>query len=82
MKKLTGLDEAIMGMVSAMIEGERINTLVYSGNKIHDILQKRDGMERGEALDFIDFNIEGMYIGKDTPLIMWELPDDWEELDL
>jgi hypothetical protein len=82
MKKLTGLDEAIMGMVSAMIEGERINTLVYSGNKIHDILQKRDGMEWDEALDFIDFNIEGMYIGKDTPLVMWDLPYDWEERDL
>jgi hypothetical protein len=82
MKKLDGLDEAIMGMVSAMIEGERINTLVYSGNKIHDILQKRDGMEWDEALDFIDFNIEGMYIGKDTPLVMWDLPYDWEEMDL
>lgn len=82
MKKLTGLDEAIMGMVSAMIEGERINTLVYSGNKIHDILQKRDGMGWDEALDFIDFNIEGMYIGKDTPLVMWDLPYDWEERDL
>ncbi len=82
MKKLTGLDEAIMGMVSAMIEGERINTLVYSGNKIHDILQKRDGMSWDEALDFIDFNIEGMYIGKDTPLVMWDLPYDWEERDL
>ncbi len=82
MKKLTGLDEAIMGMVSAMIEGERVNTLVYSGNKIHDILQKRDGMEWDEALDFIDFNIEGMYIGKDTPLVMWDLPYDWEERDL
>jgi hypothetical protein len=44
MKKLTGLDEAIMGMVSAMIEGERINTLVYSGNKIHDILYEADIM--------------------------------------
>lgn len=82
MKKLTGLDEAIMGMVSAMIEGERVNTLVYSGNKIHDILQKRDGMEWDEALDFIDFNIEGMYIGKDTPLVMWDLPYDWEEREL
>ena len=82
MKKLDGLDEAIMGMVSAMIEGERVNTLVYSGNKIHDILQKRDGMVWDDALDFIDFNIEGMYIGKDTPLVMWDLPDDWEEMDL
>jgi hypothetical protein len=82
MKKLTGLDEAIMGMVSAMIEGERVNTLVYSGNKIHAILQARDGMEWDEALDFIDFNIEGMYIGKDTPLLVWDLPDDWEALDL
>lgn len=79
MKKLDGLDEAILGMVSAMVEGERVNTLVYSGNKIHNILQARDGMEWDEALDFIDFNIEGMYIGKDTPLIVWELPDNWEE---
>jgi hypothetical protein len=79
MKKLDGLDEAILGMVSAMVEGERVNTLVYSGNKIHNILQVRDGMEWDEALDFIDFNIEGMYIGKDTPLLVWDLPDNWEE---
>jgi hypothetical protein len=39
-------------------------------------------MEWDEALDFIDFNIEGMYIGKDTPLLVWDLPDDWEEQDL
>ena len=82
MKKLTGLDEAILGMAAVPVDGERINTLVYSGDKIHAILQERDGMLWDDALDFIDFNIEGMYIGKDTPLLVWDLPEDWQEQDL
>ena len=82
MKKLTGLDEAILGMAAVPVDGKRINTLVYSGDKIHAILQERDGMLWDDALDFIDFNIEGMYIGKDTPLLVWDLPEDWQEQDL
>jgi glutaredoxin 2 len=53
---------------------------VYSGDKIVSILIKRDGMTRDEALDFIDFNIDNAYIGKDTPLLVWPVIDEEYEL--
>jgi hypothetical protein len=40
----------------------------------------RDGMTRDEALEFVDFNIEGAYTGNDTPLLVWPVID--EEYDL
>jgi hypothetical protein len=41
---------------------------------------ERDGMEWDDAMDFIDFNIDNTYIGKDTPLLVWPVID--EEYDL
>lgn len=82
MKKWDGFDKAILGATLTWQEGERVTVLVYEGDRLAKILKERDGMGWDEALDFIDFNLEGGYIGKDTPLILWELPVDWEELDL
>jgi len=82
MKKWAGFDDAIRGMAAIPSTTGKVNALVYSGHKIHAILQERDGMSWDDALEYIDFNIEGAYIGEDTPLVMWDLPDDWEEMDL
>ena len=78
MKKWDGLDEAIMGMVLTYQDGERVPVVVYSGDKIISILMKRDGMEWDDAMDFVDFNIEGAYTGKDTPMLMWPTLEDDE----
>jgi hypothetical protein len=32
----------------------------------------RDGMSEEEANEYILFNIEGAYIGKDTPVLVWQ----------
>jgi hypothetical protein len=40
----------------------------------------RDGMTAEEAREYIEFNIEGAYMGPDTPILVW--PDDcWEDYD-
>jgi hypothetical protein len=36
----------------------------------------RDGMSQDDAIEYINFNIENAYIGKDTPVIVWEYIDE------
>ena len=78
MKRWTDLDNAIIGTTMTYQEGERVAVFVYSGDKIISILMERDGMEWDDAMDFVDFNIEGAYTGKDTPLILWPILEDDE----
>jgi hypothetical protein len=39
-----------------------------------------DSMDVNEALEYIEFNIEGAYVGPHTPIILWECTlEDIEE---
>lgn len=78
MKRWHDLDKAILGTTLTYHEGERVPVFVYSGEKIVSILMERDSMEWDEAMDFIDFNIDCAYTGKDTPLLMWPIIDEEE----
>jgi len=58
--------------------GTRISVLVYDAEAIRNTLMERDNMEADEAREYIEFNIEGAYMGPDTPILVW--PDDlWDE---
>ena len=72
MKKWDGFDSAIIGTASVWNGNERVEVLVYDIYKMVEQLMLRDSMNVDEALEYIDFNIEGTYIGKDTPIIVWE----------
>ena len=74
---LDGYNEAILGVANVWQNGERIETLVYSAESICTILMDRDGMTEEEAIEFIGFNIEGLYAGTDTPILVW--PKDYED---
>ena len=83
MLKITGHDDAILG--PAMIWGVdkkgggiRISVLVYDAEAIRATLIHRDGMDPDEAREYIEFNIEGAYMGPDTPILVW-LEDLWDE---
>ena len=80
MKRWSDLDKAILGTTLTYQDGKRVPVFVYSGEEIISILMDRDGMTRDEALEFVDFNIEGAYTGNDTPLLVWPVID--EEYDL
>ena len=57
------------GLDAAVIE-QRGSRLVYSEEKIIDILMERDGMTREEAIEFIDYNIVGLVDGmRNGPII-------------
>ena len=64
-------DEAIIGYVT--ISDKCI--AVYDRQKCVDILVKRDKMSRGEAEEFMLYNVEGAYIGENTPAFLTRVED-------
>ena len=76
MIKYDGYDEAIIGPALVWRDKQRVDVLVYDAEKIREILM-RDGMDAEEAREYIEFNIEGGYIGIETPVLVW--PNDlWD----
>ena len=60
-----GFDEAVIGV---SYEINRPVRLVYSMSKCLDILLKRDNITYEEAQEFFSFNVEGAYVGEQTPI--------------
>ena len=78
MLKINGYDDAIMGPAYIWRDQNVVGVLVYDAEKIRSTLVQRDGMTPEEAREFIEFNIEGAYMGEHTPVLVW--PDDsWGE---
>jgi len=65
--KLDGLDDAILGIVEEFGNGPRI---LYSKNKILNILSERDGMTWSESEEFYDYNILGLYASDQNPVFL------------
>jgi hypothetical protein len=61
------MDVAIVGLVS---DAGRQQVVCYDRDKVIEVLMERDGMERDEAGEFFDFNIEGAYVGPETPMFI------------
>jgi hypothetical protein len=64
---LTGLEEAIVGIVEEFGNGRRI---LYSRSKILNILQERDLMTIGEAEEFYDYNILGLHASNQNAVFL------------
>jgi len=64
---LDGLEDAIIGVVEEFGNGRRV---LYSVDKIINILMERDGMDRSEAEEFYDFNILGLHAGEQNPVFL------------
>jgi|LauGreDrversion4_2_1035121.scaffolds.fasta_scaffold140944_5 hypothetical protein len=64
---LTGLEGAIVGITDEFGPGRRV---LYSKDKIIEILQERDGMTWSEAEEFFDYNIKGGYFGEQNPVFL------------
>ena len=76
MLKIEGHDNAIIGpalLWNANMENSRVEVLVYDAEIIRFNLMQQ-GMDSEEAREFIEFNIEGAYLGPDTPILVW--PED------
>ena len=68
-----GFDEAIIGSI---ISFGRREIVLYSTQKILDIMVERDDMTPEEALEFFDFNIIGSYNGEGMPAFLNDLDGD------
>ena len=72
MLKMDGLDDALIGRADVWVGNGTVERLVYSGEKVIEVLMERDGMTEEEAYEFMDFNIAGAYMGPQTPVIVWQ----------
>ena len=60
-----GFDKAIIGFAEEWIEVPRV---IYSKAKMQDILIEEEGMSVEEALEYLEFNVWGAYVGEGTPI--------------
>lgn len=60
--KADGFDESIIGICTKSLR------LIYSIEKCVEILIIRDGMSKREAMEYLDFNVIGSYMGEKTPI--------------
>jgi hypothetical protein len=79
---LDGLESAIVGIVEDF--GSPGRKMLYSKQKILNILQERDLMTMGEAEEFYDYNIIGLYASDqnavflDLEITPIKTDDGWE----
>ena len=62
-----GFDNAILGMC---IQFGDEPIVAYDYEKCINILMERDGMNRTDAIDFMEFNVIGAYVGLNTPVFI------------
>lgn len=63
-----GLDEAIVATAERCGMGI---VLVYDYEKMMKVFMDRDGMTQEDAMEWIDFNIVGAYVGQKTPITLY-----------
>jgi DNA-binding transcriptional regulator of glucitol operon len=78
MLKIEGHDDAIIGPALIWRNNTMVNVLVYDAEVIRNTLVTRDAMAFDDAREYIEFNIEGAYMGEHTPVLVWPY-DEWSE---
>jgi hypothetical protein len=76
MLKIDGFDGALIGISTVWQRvddgsAKRVDTLIYDGDVIVTILMHQSGLSEEEAIEYISYNIEGAYVGENTPIIVW-----------
>ena len=72
---IDGFEEAIIGVCDTWDNGNCVRRIVYSGEKILQQLMNNDSMDEEEAEEYCSYNIEGAYVGPNTPVIVWPYDD-------
>ena len=66
-----GLEKALVGCSDVWHpDGNKVQRAVYDGNKIFQHFVD-SGMTENEAMEWIEFNVEGAYVGEATPIVYW-----------
>lgn len=77
-----GFEKAFMGMLRRY--GEKNPIAVYDYNECMEILMDRDGMQEDEAVEWLEHNTLGAYLGESTPAMVFPctLREVVEECDM
>ena len=71
-----GFEEAFVGIGQQFVH----TFAVYDHGKCVEILRYRDGMTEEEAEEFMEFNVNGAWVGKGTPVFLRPMSlDDAQE---
>jgi hypothetical protein len=60
------LDRAIVGVVTRI----GLEAICYNTNKVVELLMKHDGMTEEEAVEYMEFNMKGAWVGEYTPVFL------------
>ena len=71
--KANGLEDAIIGVGSRM---NMPDVLIYSYNKCVKIFMEKEGWTHEEAVEWMDYNVVGAWVGETTPIFVHEIPSD------
>jgi len=70
LRKIIGYDDSVIGPAMIWHNNTQVEVLVYDAESLRNKLVS-EGMSREEAREYIEFNIEGAYMGPDTPILVW-----------
>ena len=76
MVKADGFDDAVIGFTQ---KKNGLFVIVYDASMIMKILMGRDGMTADEATEYFEYNIQGAYVGKQTPIYIFPADIDMIE---
>lgn len=65
-----GFDEALIGFSQRMNEPM---LAVYSYEKMVQVLMDNDDLSYDDAVEYVDFNVVGAWVGEQTPIIVMPL---------
>ena len=68
MIKADGFDDAVIGFTQK--KGGNF-VIVYDVSQMIATLKNRDGMTEEEAVEYFEYNIQGAYVGKGTPVYVF-----------
>jgi hypothetical protein len=60
------LDEAIIGVATRI----GLEAVCYDTEKVIELLMKHDGMDYEEAMEYMEFNMKGAWVGETTPVFL------------
>jgi len=71
MIRAEGFDDCILGIAEVWDSNTRVHRIVYDALEMIEVLVERDGMDHDEAVEYFEFNIDGAYLGKHTPIFVF-----------
>lgn len=74
MLKFDGFHKAFMGVAEVWVPNKAgmalVEKAIYDGYRMVRVLM-RQGMTEEDAREYISYNVEGAYMGPETPIIYW-----------